>query len=638
MLGHNAGLPVKDLIVPLLNPAADLEVPASDQITHLVETDIHLLSIVLWLFLGIGLPLSLAANIFSSANLLSRVIMPSGILCLSLIALWLLRRQKINATLNVFLWGMTALVCAQCVLVNGIRTPMAAALPVIVILSAWTRGARHSSILCCAIIFALSAMAVLDDRLWPELLPRSAFQYWVIYSFCMVLGAVVAGRLAAAMRSHAARQTQTADELAQRVRELQLAQDKFATFFYLNPVPVSITLLADGTYYDVNPAWEKLAGWNKDELLGKTSTQIGIWVTQAERDAWIEEFRRQSSSSNQPVRFRLRNGDIRYFQASCETINYDGHPCIFAAFVDVTARREAEDALKQLNARLEERVSERTQRLAEANLSLANTVDILQRTQDELVHSETMVSLGSMVAGISHELNTPIGNALTVASSLYEQAREMARNFDGSNITRSALKSFIDEQQHGAELASVSLRRAGELVASFKQVAVDQASERRRRFDLAETMTGVLDTLRPMLRFKPIELLSELPAGIMMDSYPGPLGQIVSNLVQNALLHGLDDTRTGKVWIKARQIDESVQIVVSDDGRGISDENLGRIFDPFFTTRLGQGGSGLGLSIVYRLVSTVLGGSIAVDSTPGQGTSFTLSLPLTAPVGPAGAA
>lgn len=630
---------LKDLAVTSVKPTrADIPASANVQLASSPdEADVRLLRIVLWLCLGLGLPLSLGASFFSPANVALGAVMPGGILCLSLGALWLLRRQKLDTALNVFLWGMSALICVQCLLANGIRTPIAAALPVIAIVSGWTRGARHTALLCLAIIVALSAMAALEQTFWPILLPRTVFQYWTTYSFCMVMGAVVSAHLAASMRRQHVRQVLTADELAMRVRELQLAQEKFSTFFYLNPVPVSITLLADGTYYDVNPAWEKLAGWSKGELLGKTSTQIGIWLSQGERDAWIEEFRRQGSTSNQLVRFRLRDGQIRNFQASCETVSYEGHPCIFAAFVDVTERREAEDALKQLNARLEDRVSERTQRLAEANQSLANTVDILQRTQDELVHSETMVSLGSMVAGISHELNTPIGNALTVVSSLQEQAREMARNFDGSNITRSALKSFIDEQQHGAELASVSLRRAGELVASFKQVAVDQASERRRSFDLAETLTGVLETLRPMLRFKPVELQSELPAGITMDSYPGPLGQIISNLVQNALLHGLDDKRTGKVWIKASQVNERVEIVVSDDGHGISDENLGRIFDPFFTTRLGQGGSGLGLSIVYRLVSTVLGGSIAVDSTPGHGTSFTLSLPLAAPLGPAGA-
>lgn len=384
----------------------------------LIDADLRLIRIVLWLFIGLGFPLSLAGNLVADTPSLQVGMFPAGILLVGFGALWLLRRQQTTLAMTLFLWGLVALVCLKCLLVNGIRSPVATTLPVIVILCAWMSSTRHTLILCGALLAALSGMALFDQHFWPAQLPRSPFQYWVVYSFCIVIGGVVVAHLAAAMRGHHARQEHVSSELAARLQELRLEREKFSIFFYLNPVPVSITLLADGSYFDVNPAWEKFSGWSKEEVAGKTATQIGIWVTPAERDAWVAEFRQCGRTSNHLVRFRLRDGSIRHFVANCETILFDGHKCIFAAFVDVTARREAEEALKQLNARLEERVAERTQRLAEANQSLANTVDILQRTQDELVHSETMASLGSMVAGISHELNTPIGNALTVVSSL----------------------------------------------------------------------------------------------------------------------------------------------------------------------------------------------------------------------------
>jgi signal transduction histidine kinase len=196
-------------------------------------------------------------------------------------------------------------------------------------------------------------------------------------------------------------------------------------------------------------------------------------------------------------------------------------------------------------------------------------------------------------------------------------------------MRKSALEQFLVQCREGALLAERSLHRASELVNSFKQVAVDQASERKRKFDLAEMVTEVVDTLRPNLRGTPWQLEMEIPGGIKMDSYPGPLGQIVINLVMNAILHGFDGLEQGTVRITAvSNLDKTVTLVCRDDGKGISVDNLSRIFDPFFTTKLGKGGSGLGLSIVHRLVTQVLEGTISVYSRPGEGAAFTLLLPL----------
>ena len=251
--------------------------------------------------------------------------------------------------------------------------------------------------------------------------------------------------------------------------------------------------------------------------------------------------------------------------------------------------------------------------------------------KDELVRSEKLSALGALVAGIAHELNTPIGNSLTVASTLQDHTRRFTAEAE-KGITRSRLNDFVRNTTQGAEILMSSLQHAASLVASFKQVAVDQTSVNRRRFGLQATVAEILMTLGPTLRKTSHTVQTQIPADIVLDSFPGPFGQIVTNLVQNALIHAFEGQDNGLITIAARRKgDDWVEITVQDNGRGIPPEHLGRIFDPFFTTKFGKGGSGLGLNIVYNLASTALGGRIRVDSPPGQGACFTLDLPLNLP-------
>jgi signal transduction histidine kinase len=322
----------------------------------------------------------------------------------------------------------------------------------------------------------------------------------------------------------------------------------------------------------------------------------------------------------------MRDGEIRHFLLNSEMTEYEGVPCIFSAFVDITERRLAETSLERLNADLEQRVTERTE-------SLSETLSTLRRAQDELVQSDKLASLGALVAGIAHELNTPIGNAVLIASTLGQDMRELEKSYLGGELRKSSLDMYLTEAKGAVTLLEKSLEQARDLVSSFKQVAIDQSSERRRNFALSALVHDVCETVRAGLRQERWQLETDFAADLQLDSYPGPLGQVITNLVQNALFHGLQENVPGVVRIETRALDDGyVQISVSDNGRGIPAENLGRIFDPFFTTRLGQGGSGLGLSIVYRLVTTLLGGRICVESTWGAGARFTVVLPLQAPV------
>ncbi len=302
--------------------------------------------------------------------------------------------------------------------------------------------------------------------------------------------------------------------------------------------------------------------------------------------------------------------------------------------------------IEMLNESLELRVAERTadllndrQQLAKANAdleqanrSLAETMHTLNRAHEELGRSERLAALGSLVAGIAHELNTPIGNSLTVASTLAESTREFATSF-ASGLKKSTVERFIADTFVATDLLSRNIVRSANLVTSFKQVAVDQTSAQRRSFDLAAVVAENIRALSPMIAKTAFVVVETVPPDIKFDSYPGPLGQVLMNLVNNAILHGFEGRAHGTITIAAQAAGAgAVQLRVSDDGIGVPPEHVHRIFDPFFTTKLGMGGCGLGLSITHNIVTSVLGGKVQLDSALGKGTTFTLLLPLVAPL------
>ena len=287
--------------------------------------------------------------------------------------------------------------------------------------------------------------------------------------------------------------------------------------------------------------------------------------------------------------------------------------------------------VQQLNLLLEHRVELRTLDLERANRELSEAMQTLKLAQGELVRSETLASLGNLVGGVAHELNTPIGNGVMAVSTLHDQVKSFRREMT-SGLRRSTLEAFVGRVERGSEIAVRNLQRANDLIASFKQVAVDQTSAQRRRFMLSEVIDEILMTMQPTLKRTPYRIEREIPGELAMESYPGPLGQVLTNLLTNALNHGLEGRAHGLIRISAERYgDDQVILRVADDGAGISPELFPRIFDPFVTSKLGRGGSGLGLHIVWNTVTVVLGGSITVDSKPDQGSEFRIILPLVAP-------
>ena len=281
---------------------------------------------------------------------------------------------------------------------------------------------------------------------------------------------------------------------------------------------------------------------------------------------------------------------------------------------------------------LESRVEQRTLDLTETNQRLTASVENFRSAQRSLIESEKLASLGRLVASIAHELNTPLGNALTVVSALEESHRDFSSKLTVGGLRRSELEHFMQHSGDGLEILRRSVARSAELIADFKQVAVDQSSERRRVFDLSMVIQETMTTLKPKLKRTPYVVQTELTDGVMMDSYPGPLEQVLINLTMNAVIHGFAGRPFGLITLRSELLDnDRVRIIVTDDGVGMDDKVRLRAFEPFFTTRPDSGGSGLGMSIVYSIVTSVLGGRIVLKSKPGDGTAIVIDLPLKPP-------
>jgi len=283
------------------------------------------------------------------------------------------------------------------------------------------------------------------------------------------------------------------------------------------------------------------------------------------------------------------------------------------------------------NQTLEERVAERTAMWQNANQELQQTVDALKRTRAHLINSEKLASLGRLVAGIAHEVNTPVGIGVTAASHLAEKTREVAQALAAGELRRSELERFLDHAGRSADILLSNLYRAAELISGFKQVAVDRSSEIKRSFGVRKYLEEVLLSLQPKLKKTSIKVILDCSPDLEIISYPGALSQIITNLVINSLLHAFEPGESGTIRISAALAGEKLVLGYADTGKGMDENVRAQIFEPFFTTRRGSGGDGLGMYIVYNLVVSHLGGAIDLDTAPGQGVNFTIEIPVEIP-------
>jgi len=341
----------------------------------------------------------------------------------------------------------------------------------------------------------------------------------------------------------------------------------------------------------------------------------------------------EETSSGTDLEFRLRrkNGDIVWMAAAWQPIFSDAgaYLGVRCSIRNIIKLKQAESALLAHRDELEKTVELRTRDLRVSNDELAQAFNALQQTQSQLVQAEKMASLGNLVAGISHEVNTPLGIGVTSASSLQEEVNVIQQRYHDGSMRRSDMDAFLAHAEQACTILLANMERASNLIRSFKQVAVDQSSGEWRQVNLAHYFDEILISLRPKLKHTLVTVRNEADLNLSIYTQPGTLYQIVSNLVLNALTHAFESGQIGTIRLGARQEGGYVEISCEDDGKGILQADLPRIFEPFFTTRRGRGGTGLGLSIVYNLATASLHGDVRVESELGRGTTFFVRFPMT---------
>ena len=391
------------------------------------------------------------------------------------------------------------------------------------------------------------------------------------------------------------------------------------------PVPILVNRIDNLEIVFANePAHELLS--TRSELL------IGQHIARFYRPEDVQTIRRIMARDDVISQYEMPvqrlNGHQRWVLLSARSLMFDARACVLTALYDMTERKQAEQEITALNEQLEYRVSERTIELQHANQALQESLDQLRLAQNQLIQAEKSVALAGLVAGIAHEINNPIGIGVTSASYLDQQTRDIVAMYTQDTMTRSALEHYFRTAQESSTIILRNLQRAAEQIKSFKQVAVDQTISERRPFAVKDYLDELMLTLYPKFKHTRHTITVECPEEIVITSYPGVLSQILTNLVINSLMHGFERQEQGDIRITVSQECETLYLDFRDNGRGMTVEECSRAFDAFYTTKRGQGGSGLGLHIVYNLVTQKLGGTIACDSSPGTGTIFRLCLPL----------
>lgn len=585
----------------------------------------EMFKVLLWI-VGIGSSIAVTWNFFSDpATNLMTTLVSLGFPALVVVAAVFQRRGQENLALRIFVWGLFVATLLTATIVAGVRTPNMAALALTTLLASWLLGPRQGIILAGISIVFVAVLGVsqhLGLVSYPTLRPiLNTTLVIVIYLVVTAVFGITTGK---EIREENALSRALSESLREELDEHRRAEQRFSALFRGSPLPTQISD-TKGVIVDVNDVWIDTFGRTRAQAIGKRPKDLGLWVDLDDIHRVVGVLSSQGEVRGEPVRLYVADGGVRHFLITLARFETAETPLYAISLIDLTDRLAAEQTQRELNHQLEARVAERTRELTEA-------VNHLKRAQDELVSSEKLASLGAMVAGISHELNTPVGNTVTVSTALRQRVEEFSAEVSAGPLKRSQLEGFVGSMRDMATLLERSSLRAGDLITSFKQVAVDQTSEQRRHFDLRTLADDVVATVSPGFKRLPWTIEIDIPERLACDSFPGPLGQILTNLINNAANHAFEARSEGRIVIRACPAGAGhARLEVEDNGIGMSRQIQARVFDPFFTTKLGKGGSGLGLSVCHRLATTVLGGTLSLASEPDQGSTFTLLFPLVAP-------
>jgi len=346
--------------------------------------------------------------------------------------------------------------------------------------------------------------------------------------------------------------------------------------------------------------------------------------------------KRQQVNSTESIIVKASRAEGGSLSASI-MVNWLGQETPTQCIMAINDNSEANEAVKErqkLQQHLEFQVRVRTAELAEkirerdaAHAKLNDALEKLQQTQDSLIEQEKMASLGNLVAGVAHEINTPVGIGVTAASHLSEAITKFARDYQDGDITRGKLEQFVKISVQSTNILESNLRRASDLIRSFKQVAVDQTDEFHREIILLDYINEVILSLRPKLKKTSVEVSLDIDPHLAITTNPGTISQIITNLVMNSLIHGYEDNCDGVITISSSLDGDTVTLIYQDDGKGMDAETSRQVFEPFFTTKRGEGGSGLGMHVLYNLVIKSLSGKISCKSAPREGFRLVITFP-----------
>ncbi|MBF0284173.1 MAG: PAS domain S-box protein [Magnetococcales bacterium] len=384
---------------------------------------------------------------------------------------------------------------------------------------------------------------------------------------------------------------QREEELAEARYEANLSHTYVETIL-ASMVDALLVLDNEGKIQTVNRATLTITGFSPEEILGHP---LGFVLVEKEPDEFVQKMLYEGSISDYEGIFRVKGGgdQVPVYLSGALMVNDDDE------IIGVVC--------------------------------VGKDISDLKRSQNQLIESEKMASIGKLVAGVAHEINTPVGVGVTAASTLRTMTREIQTAFDERAMTKTQLTEYLHDVEHTSDLLLSNLSRTGDLIASFKMVSADQISEVKRRFDLRDYIRDILTSLGPRLKGSPHAIQVTCPDDLEVESYPGVVGQVLTNLITNALMHAYAPDTAGTIAIQASREGGEVVIRFSDDGRGISPEHQQHIFEPFYTTARESGGTGLGLNILRNIVHQKLKGSVTCDSALGRGTTFTIRFPIRPP-------
>jgi len=412
---------------------------------------------------------------------------------------------------------------------------------------------------------------------------------------------------------------------------IEISKKRLRTIIDLVPSSIFVKDI-NGVFLAVNKSTSDFYGLDIYNMIGKNQKDLVLSLDRLEK---MLQQDRQVIERGEPMeiaeeQYTDHKGNVLWqktVKVPCPD-NLFGEPAVLGIATDITKIKMAEKELFETNLELLEHKNHLEELVSERTLELQKSLDYLKETQNKLIESEKMAALGSLVAGVAHEINTPVGIGVTAASHLEESAMSFEELYKSGNILRTDFEKFLELSLLSSRMILSNMKRAADLIQSFKQVAVDQSSQEQRFFRIHEYIDEILMSLHSKFKHTAYTIEVICPEEFEINSYPGALSQIITNLVVNSLKHGFEDLDEGSITIDIRKSKKNALIVYEDTGKGISKENLEKIFDPFFTTKRGFGGSGLGMNIVYNLVTQSLNGSIKCNSIVGQGTLFEIKFPV----------